>query len=467
MLQGINVLRSISTRFLSLPRCFSLVRRFFSCRYSALIGIFSLTVVLAAPPAFAAKITGLYEAEIPVLSQSRADRAVAIQQAFAEVLVRVSGQQDIVLALPPLIETDAVPLAKTPNQQQPELVLVGKTTEIATALTKATYYVKQFRYQKPTGKPHIDWGIKPPEDKKKKSAKAQAVQQVLLIRFNKKKINKLLHDTGLPVWGETRPSILVWIVVESRGKRYLLSTSIKSTTREAIDKHAKLYGLPIRFPLMDLADRANISISDVWGNFEDRIMVASKRYQTESVLVGKLYIANRTWNTRWNLYVDGRRISWDAQNIRLGKIVKQGVSHAAQNLSLAFADVQTEQGVQKILVQVKSLNDLVDYTQAEKYLSSISSVKKVQTIKLNRESAIFKLTTQGSRISVMQAISLGSQFAAEPNIIPRTDNLNTIKAEQAESSETSRSLNDDTAAIQLTQKKPERLIPDLIYRLLK
>jgi len=427
------------------------------------IGLLSFACIAASQQSFAAKITDLYEAEIPVSSQSRPDRRIAIQQAFAEVLVRVSGQQDVVLALPPLIETDAVPLAKTPNQKQPKLVLVGKTTEIVSALNKATHYVKQFRYQQPTGRPHIDWGLKA-EDKQAKGKKA--VQQVLWIRFNKKKINKLLHETGLPVWGKNRPSILVWMVVESRNKRYLLSNSIKSTTRESIEKHAKLYGLPIRFPLMDLADRSNISISDVWGNFEDRIMQASKRYQSESILVGKVYIANRTWNTQWSLYVDGRRVDWNEKAPRLDKVVKKGLSHTAQNLSQAFADVKTDQGIQHILVEVKELKGLADYSQTAKYLSSISAVKKIDTIKLEKDSVLFRLTTQGSRIGVMQAISLGSQLAAEPNVIPKTNVI--PKANDIQNSDSSVSVLDkNNSVLNIAHKQVEILVPDLIYRLLK
>jgi len=419
----------------------------------------------------AAKITDLYDAEIPVFSQSRADRHVAIQQAFAEILVRVSGQRDVVLALPPLIETDSVPLAKTPNQQQLNLELVGKTEEIAAALKKATYYVKQFRYQKPTGRPFIDWGIKPLDDKQQpndSSAQDKSVQQVLWIRFNKKKINKLLHDAGLPVWGRTRPSILVWMAVESRNKRYLLSNSIKSTTREAIEKYARLYGLPIRFPLMDLADRANISLSDVWGNFEDRVLQASKRYQTESILVGKLYIANRSWNTRWSLYVDGRRVDWESQDIKLSTVVKQGLSLTAQNLSLAFADVQTEQGIQEILIEVKNLSGLADYSQVEKYLRTISAVKKIQIVQLNRNSVLFNLTTQGSRVGVMQAISLGNLLAAEPNTIPKPEESSGVIPEQAQPEQFApQTTNKEGGIINVANKQVKELIPDLIYRLLK
>ncbi len=417
-----------------------------------LVGAIGFGGLFISQGALAAKITDLYEAEIPVLSQNRADRHVAIQQAFAEVLVRVSGQQDVVLALPPLIETDALPLKKTPNQQQPELVLVGKTVEIANALNRATSYVKQFRYQKTTGRPHIDWGIKPVAVEKTKNPKKS--QQVLWIRFNKKKINKLLHDANLPVWGSTRPSILVWMVVESRGKRYLLSNSIKSTTRESIEKHARLYGLPVRFPLMDLADRANISTSDVWGNFEDRVMEASRRYQAEAILVGKLYQANRAWNTRWYLYVNGRRVDWQEQAVYLQKVVKQGLSHTAQNLSLAFADVKTDKGVQHVLVKIKEVNGLADYSQTVKYLSSISAVKKVQTIQVDKSSVLFDLTTQGSRVGVMQAIALGSQLVAEPNTIPKqAENTPVVAMVAGEHG--------------LVKAQPKERVPDLIYRLLQ
>ncbi|VAW92062.1 hypothetical protein MNBD_GAMMA23-878 [hydrothermal vent metagenome] len=423
-----------------------------NCLVRVWIGVLGFGGLFMSQSVLAAKITDLYEAEIPVLSQNRADRHVAIQQAFAEVLVRVSGQQDVVLALPPLIEADALPLKKTPNQQQPKLVLVGKTAEIAGALNRATFYVKQFRYQKTTGRPHIDWGIKPLDADKTKSKKSQ---QVLWIRFNKKKINKLLHRANLPVWGSTRPSILVWMVVESRGKRYLLSNSIKSTTRESIEKHARLYGLPVRFPLMDLADRANISTSDVWGNFEDRVMEASRRYQAEAILVGKIYQVNRAWNTQWHLYVNGRRVDWQEQAVYLTKVVKQGLSHTAQNLSLAFADVKTEKGIQQVLVKIKEVNGLAGYSQAVKYLSSISAVKKVQTVQVEKSSVLFNLTTQGSRVGVMQAIALGNQLVAEPNTIPRQA-ATAIPMDTAVRGEHG-----------VVKAPPKELIPDLIYRLLQ
>ncbi|MBN4080131.1 DUF2066 domain-containing protein [Beggiatoa alba] len=428
-----------------------------NCLARVLLSCISFACIFMSQSSLAAKINDLYEAEIPVLSQSRADRHVAIKQAFAEVLLRVSGQQDVVLSLPSKIESDT----RSSSNQAQVRVLVGKTAGIKAALKRATFYVKQFRYQKPTGRPHIDWGIQARAENNQK--RIEPVQQVLWIRFNKKKINKLLHENGLPVWGKTRPSVLVWMGVESRGKRYLLSNSIKSTTRETIEKYARLYGLPVRFPLMDLVDRANISTSDVWGNFEDRIIQASKRYQTEAILVGRLYLADRTWSTKWNLYVNGRSLDWVEQGILVDRVVKQGLSYTAQNLAEFFADVQTEKGTQHILVEVKEIDGLENYTQAVKYLSSISAVKKVQTIKVNQTSVLFNLTTQGSRIGVMQEISLGSQLLAEPNSVPKQAVPGPPDVEQTDAPTTTAD-----GILETTVKKPaNKLVPDLVYRLLQ
>ena len=156
------------------------------------------------------------------------------------------------------------------------------------------------------------------------------------------------------------------------------------------------------------------------------------------------------------MYVDGRRIDWNAQDIYLEKVVKQGLSRAAQNLSQAFADVKTDQGVQNVLVEIKDLNSLADYSQAVKYLSSISAVKKVQTVKLDNTNVLFNLTTQGSRVGVMQAISLGSQLVAEPNTVPKQTAV-----------PINGTASTDLAGVATPTQASTELIPDLIYRLLK
>ena len=46
---------------------------------------------------------------------------------------------------------------------------------------------------------------------------------------------------------------------------------------------ASKIGVPIYAPLLDDVDKRSLAASDVWGFFEDSILNASKRYQTDSV----------------------------------------------------------------------------------------------------------------------------------------------------------------------------------------
>ena len=61
--------------------------------------IYGLLLAISLLPAssFAAKVTGLYEAQVQVYSQKRSERALAMISALAEVLAKVSGQRDAAL----------------------------------------------------------------------------------------------------------------------------------------------------------------------------------------------------------------------------------------------------------------------------------------------------------------------------------------------------------------------------------
>ena len=172
-------------------------------------------------------INDLYLAEVPVASQDREERQEAIRTGLNQVLVRVTGSNQVLT-----------------------------TPAIEAALTQPTRYVQRFRYQK--------------------QEQAGQTQLMLWVRFDEGVITKLLHDNQMPVWGRTRPATLLWLVVDDRRKRTLISNDRKTDeARRIIEEQARLRGLPLRLPLNDLADRASLSVTDIWGNFEEAILQAS------------------------------------------------------------------------------------------------------------------------------------------------------------------------------------------------
>ncbi len=312
-------------------------------------------------------IEDLYLAEVPVKSQDRDERQDAIRTGLNQVLVRVTGSNQVLTS--PAIEA---------------------------ALTQPTRYVQRFRYRK--------------QDQAGRS------QLVLWVRFDESVITKLLNDNQMPVWGRTRPATLLWLVVDDRRKRRLISNDMTTEARDIIEQQAKLRGLPLRLPLYDLTDRANLSITDVWGNFEDAILQASGRYQTEAILVGRVYRAgSNSWSGRWTLYSQGRQQNWQTSGESLQVALLPGISHTTEILAQQYAQVESVITSDRLRVKVAGVNGLPDYDRVVRYLISLDAVRQVLPDTISDSDVIFTLISRRGRLAVSQAIALGDILVTDAN----------------------------------------------------
>ena len=322
-------------------------------------------------PLWADQVTDLYEVTVPVTSQDRKERSEAIREAFSEVLVRVSGRPDIV---------------NSPDYPH-----------IQTALERATHYAQQFRYRQLPVQPGT----------------SDQPAFALWVRFDETAITHLLRSNNLPVWGMTRPSTLVWIAIDERGQRELISNDSKQEALSILLQQAKRRGVPLTLPLLDLTDRTSLRVSDVWGNFESTILRASQRYQTEAVLVGRVYKTSGGWNARWSLYADSRRRDWSLTGSTINDVLVSGIDVTAETLAMRYAQVgETNDG--KVLLQVKEIKSLADYNRTLQYLKSISAVSAVNPYEVAANNAIFELITSAGRLGISRAVSLGHTLVSEP-----------------------------------------------------
>jgi hypothetical protein len=119
----------------------------------------------------AVEVKDLYQASVSLNSRNNTDRAIALKEALAAVMVKVGGNKS---------------------------VLDNKV--IKKALNDYQLYLNQYRYQLKTiqsTEPII-------EDQ------TQIKQLFLLASFNEDKINQLFQQTNLPIWGSLRPQELLW-----------------------------------------------------------------------------------------------------------------------------------------------------------------------------------------------------------------------------------------------------------------
>jgi len=324
----------------------------------------------ALSPVYAIDIKGLYEVEVPVFSQNKNERKAAMRRGMLQVLIKISGSSEIPF-----------------------------TPGIPDILENAANYVQQFRYSTwPANKPvpHMFEGGKSPK-------------KILWVRYDKQALNRILRDQGLPIWGRSRPAVLIWLAVADEGERYLLGNNTNDDLIRLFDTESERRGLPILLPLLDLQDQVGIRVLDIWGDFEQEILLASERYQTKAILRGRLFRDGyENWLANWTLYENGEKYHWDSEGTTQGAIFGEAIDSVASRLSARYAQVINEAGSNAFFISVKNVNNLKDYARIVKYLKSLTLVTDASAVRFDSNTARFRIDIEGAESGVVQTIELGN-----------------------------------------------------------
>lgn len=310
-----------------------------------------------------AEVRTLYESQVEVADKGDAAREAALRKALLKVLIKVSGEKD---------------LARNPR--------------LADTLKSADRFVQQYRY--------ID-------------DNAQSEQSLILwAQFDPIEVNKRLEAAGLPVWGRTRPTVVAWIAVEGADGRTLVGTDDQSGISAALQKRALERGVPVLIPLLDLEDRTQVDVTDLWGGFRGKIIQASARYGSEAVLVGRAYRKLPTlWEVRWILFLGDAPHQWTTQGPDLKILMGDGIDDLTDLLVDRFvkstAGVNTTGQTRMVAFSVTGIHSLEDYARALRYLQSLDGVSRVEVTRVEVGEVVFGLEVYGSGEGVAQVIALG------------------------------------------------------------
>lgn len=321
------------------------------------IRILLLLVALVPFTAGAVEVAGLYRTEVPVADQTAQSRVEAIGLALQQVMVKASGSG-----------------AVNEGGDSP-------------AAAEAARFVQQYQYRR---------------------ANAATTEGLMLhVQFNEAAVKRLLRERGQPVWGTARPLTLVWLAVEQGGERQLVGANDAGVAREVLLQAGELRGLPVRLPLLDLADRSRVQPADIWGDFHQPILDVSKRYEPQAILVGRLYPrSGGQWEVRWSLYSGPLNHRWQVGGSDPRALIASGVEGAADRLSLAFA--QTPAGGNDTLVlDVSDVFDLAGYRRVMDYLQGLDGIEHVSLTHVATQGVRFQLKAAGGAASVVNTLALG------------------------------------------------------------
>lgn len=338
----------------------------------------------------------LYESSVKVDPGKSENELIAI--AFYNVLIKVSGRSN-----------------------------VTSSVGYKAMLGKAKDAISQFRYDYKTipasDETQQTEGVTAADDSEKKGAPEK--EKWFWVRFNSTTIDGLLKEAQLPVWGKVRPSTLVWLSQEIKGKRYLQSEHDVPQIYDIIEQQGARRGISLMFPFLDLQDQSNVSADDIWGNFTDAILLASRRYQAQATVTISLYKdSGGVWVSKWNLLMLGDVKPWEVRDRNIKGILVSGVDELADRLAQQFTQVVDEGNDSGMLIQVNNVSDFKAFQELDDYLRNLATVKSAALIQMKQEQVIYNIAFIGDKNSFMQEIRLGDLLTSVER--SRIDNDNSF-----------------------------------------
>ena len=230
--------------------------------------------------------------------------------------------------------------------------------------------------------------------------------QLLRVQFDANAVMRVLRQHRLPIWGSTRPAVLVWLGLEQGGRRNLASADAEPKAWAALQRGAEARGLPLLLPLFDLEDHDQLQAGDLWGDFEPRIRAASARYAPDAILVAAASQRGGGWRLRWTLYQDDDKTEWTTAG-DLAQALAAGVERSADVLVARYAPMDAAVSAETLQLRVSGVSDLAGFGRLQAQLQSLDLVKRVRPLLIEPEASLFELELAGSVQALEQALTLG------------------------------------------------------------
>jgi len=345
-----------------------------------IIGVLAACLLCMGYMAHAAVMPGLYEASVSVPDQSAAARTLALQQALAAVLVKITGDRTAP-RLPALAD-----ILKDPSQFLQQYRYQQTSTDGSAASTPTV----KFDLTR-TGTPAIT-----------------PTNLMLWAKFDPEVMDRAVRAANESLWGQERPVTLVWLAIEDGSGKSILSATNNPAVMQAMISAADERGIALIFPRMDAQDQQAIGFPDISNDDAARVQQASQVYRADATLVGSVYMTTPgQYAARWQLAASAGSQAWTATPDALTAVTTGGIQTTADHFAQWYAVAAGATGISGVSVSVAGISSVDAYAKVLAYLSELTAVKGVQVTRVDYGTVYFSLDTYGSLKNLQQAVLLG------------------------------------------------------------
>lgn len=293
----------------------------------------------------------LYTGVVSAKSEQVSDREQAMQQALKQVLIKLNGNSNTIakLTLP------------TPAQ--------------------ASQWAQQYRYD----------------------------GTALAVTFDQKAVNRYLQQNNIAIWNADRPLTLVWIAVEENGVQAIVGENELGLShwQQLFMQDSQMRAVSVLFPLLDLTDKQQVELNDVWYHVAESLQPAALRYQTENTLSGRIYYNNQTslWSSDWMLALPAEQINWQVEAGTQEELIKATVDRFVNELAARASNTTTPAQAASVVLEIDNIRDINSYLRVMSYLQSLNAIDTITPKKMMPTAVSLRLKLTGPVASLEQELS--------------------------------------------------------------
>ena len=315
----------------------------------------------------AVEIKGLFKANVVVHSQDKGERQLAVAEGLSEVFVRLSGSTEVLQAV-----------------------------AVLDALKKPDRYLIAYSYREIDAEQHSQGDTGPDYE--------------LSLTFEEATVKGVLKRGGLPVWGAGRPEMMVWWLFSDASEQAIINSESVPEFADFISERAMIRGIPVLFPLLDLQDSAYIAPLDITGFFIDKVSVASQRYGSDIILLGRTDVVAEESSSQWVL-IAGDEVFWsDKFNGDALELVSSAVDFAAEKLAFRYAVSSQHDSNRHISLVVHGISNMSEFMALEGYLQHLEVVTATNLAMIENETVSFEVLLASDLAQFDQVLKLGRKL---------------------------------------------------------
>jgi hypothetical protein len=249
----------------------------------------------------------------------------------------------------------------------------------------------------------------------------------LQVSFDGAAIEKILRQTQHTIWSADRPETLVWLAVDwGQGEREIIGADTEEDPaavsrsidrdrqlRERVISTAEYRGVPVLFPLLDSEDLSSISFSDIWGGFDQRLLDASQRYGTSSVLVGRVR-AGSAQQTRWTYYFGNEQFSWTGE--------PEAITNRVADTLVATLAVQGDAALETFALRINGIDSVDAFGSVQQMMDRLGVIEDYALHGVSGRTLEYRVSVYGGIDRLNSALELSGILQPSTTVSPDINN---------------------------------------------